>query len=66
MKYIDDYKKIEKLKKELKILKNVYYNYENRLPDKKFYKVGNEIKEIKNKISFLENMRRANEKIKNK
>ena len=63
MRYRDSYDQIEKLKKELQELRRLFYNYEANLPDKEFYKLQKSIKEIEKKIKFLENIRRANEKV---
>ena len=63
MRYIDSYNQIKELNKELSILRSAYYDYENHLSDEEFYKLRNRIKEIKNKIDFLENIRRANERV---
>ena len=63
MKYRDSYEQIKELRYELKLLRKVFYDYSANISDKEFYKLRKRINEIKKKIKFIENMRKANEKV---
>ncbi len=66
MKFRDSYNKRKKLVEELKVLRTAFYDYEANLTDEDFCKVRKQIKEIKNKLDFLDKFGRANERVNQK
>lgn len=66
MRYRDSYDQRKKLVEELMTLRTAYYDYEANLSDEDFCKLQMKIKEVKNKIEFLENFGRANERVNKK
>ena len=66
MTFKENHEIIHKLAGELKNLRAAFYDYDNHYSDEQYAKIKRDINEIKRKIEFYKNMRKALENEKNK
>lgn len=66
MTFKENHEIIQKLAGELKNLRTAFYDYDNHYSIEQYEKIKKDIKEIKRKIEFHKNMRKALENGKDK